>query len=122
MPKTLIICDDFLGLEPQLISGATAMEALPDDRVSKIISVLVKNGFSEFLAIRSSAQIEDLADRAAAGVFDTDFFAGLLSESERAKLFMAKLLQVYNSAYAAASLEHWRKSGCDRIPTMPVLI
>ncbi|OGC07894.1 hypothetical protein A3F86_03120 [candidate division WOR-1 bacterium RIFCSPLOWO2_12_FULL_45_9] len=119
VPRTLIVCEDFFRIHPQPVENPALLGDLAPQSVSDIIKLLQKLGFSQFLAFRSSAPIEDQIGQTAAGVFSTRFNA---KPGDDSASFGRNLLEVYNSTYSDVAAAYYQRRGNLKIPPLSVII
>jgi len=124
IPQSVVLGSGFFPFLPREIQPEIAPleeKSLTPARISQLFDIL-KWRLNGPLAIRSSAQVEDLGGSVAAGIFETEFDSGILVTLEDKKRFIDKLLIVLNSAFARRAHPYWERQGYSRIPQIPVLI
>ncbi|MFA4967778.1 MAG: PEP/pyruvate-binding domain-containing protein, partial [Candidatus Margulisiibacteriota bacterium] len=124
IPQSVVLGSGFFPFLPREIQPEIAPleeKSLTPARISQLFDIL-KWRLNGPLAIRSSAQVEDLGGSVAAGIFETEFDSGVLVTLEDKKRFIDKLLIVLNSAFARRAHPYWERQGYSRIPQIPVLI
>lgn len=124
IPRSIIIGSGFFPFLPREIKPEIApidAKLLTPSRISQLFDIL-KRYLRGPIAIRSSGQVEDLGGSVAAGIFETEFDSGELYTTKDRERFVAKLLNVLNSAFARKAQPYWERQGYSRIPQIPVLI
>lgn len=124
IPQSVVIGSGFFPFMPREIQpeiDPLEEKSLSPAKISQLFDVL-KRYLNGPLAIRSSAQVEDLGGSVAAGIFETEFDSGKLITTQDKNRFIDKLLNVLNSAFARRAHPYWERQGHSRIPQIPVLI
>ena len=126
---SLVVCDDFLQLEPCSIPfdlDLSPLNSSPEpDRITKIAAILIQQGFSPLVAVRAAGWGEDQMHMTGAGVFDSKYFVHPLGSVTGQDAFSAAISEVVESNYSIIACNHFRLSGLsieEDIPLPALLI
>lgn len=120
--RALVVSHDWFGIAEQPLGNANPLAFLDDTKLATLFDTIEGLKLSGKLAIRASAQVEDMRGNPAAGVFGTEFHGRPLNDADSKRAFIAKLISVCNSAYTERAQRHWRQQGYSAIPPVPVII
>ena len=122
VPRSVILCNDFFGVDLQPIDNPAQIGALDPRKMADLFALLEELHFPQVLALRSSALVEDQLGHPAAGKFLTEFHGLPLKSEASRQRFTDKLLAVMNSAYSTEARDCWKMMGYDQIPPLSVIV